>query len=160
MKGKQYQSVRITAAARRQNTLAKKKPLRINGPTFSLAPDPFSSAVITVIADRLTKKKAMVKNNKLSVSPTDATAAEEIQPVETMATVAKLKSLAKVKTSGQPICRSLAASFKRSLAIVYSSCFFSIARCELARIGHDSAIRLTLQKVRVMVPKIYCLVPI
>ena len=75
----------------------------------------------------------MVKNNRWSVNATDATAAEEIQIVETMATVAKLKSLAKVKTNGQPICRSLAASFKRSLATVYSSCFFCIARCEPSR---------------------------
>ena len=94
MNGKQYQSMRIKAAASKQNTLASKKPLRISGPMFSLAPDPFNCAVITVIADKLIKKKAMVKNNTLSISPTDATAAEEIQPVETIATVARLKSLA------------------------------------------------------------------
>ena len=69
--------------------------------------------MITVMADRLKKKNAIVKNREFIVKPTAATAAGDIQLVAMVVTVAKLISHRKVKTNGPPNRKSSAASSTR-----------------------------------------------
>ena len=81
---------------------ANLKPLFSNAPILDRFPEPANSAVITVMADKLKKKNAIVKNRKFIVKPTAATAAGDIQLVAMVVTVAKLISHRKVKTKGPP----------------------------------------------------------
>jgi hypothetical protein len=110
--GKHSHKIAIKTAEKRQNKPASVKPLFINAPTLWVTPDPFISAAITVMADKMTKKNAINKKNKFSVNPTDATAVGEIQLVATVATVTSARSLANVNISGQPRLKRVADSRK------------------------------------------------